>query len=225
MTAARSVVPKVVVVDYGRGNLWSVCQAVAAVGGEPRLSTEPALVRAADQLILPGVGAFGDAMEGLRARGLDEAVLAFAATGRPLLGVCLGMQLLLEASTEFGHHPGLGLIPGRVDRLPAPTAGARGTLRSYKIPNVGWCRLEPAAGGAPWAESLFAAVKPGDFAYFVHSYGAHPVDPRHRLADIDLGGLPVSAAITAGPITGCQFHPEKSGEVGLAILRAFVARG
>ena len=187
MSAPRSVVPKVVVVDYGRGNLWSVCQAVAAVGGEPRLSTEPAVVRAADQLILPGVGAFGDAMEGLQSRGLDEAVLAFAATGRPLLGVCLGMQLLLEASTEFGHHPGLGLIPGRVDRLPAPIAG--------------------------------------DFAYFVHSYGAHPADPRHRLADIDLGGVPVSAAITAGPITGCQFHPEKSGEVGLAILRAFVARG
>ena len=225
MSAARPVV----IVDYGRGNLWSVSQAVAAVGGEPRLSTEPAVVRAAEQLILPGVGAFGDAMEGLRARGLDEAVLAFAATGRPLLGVCLGMQLLLEASSEFGPHPGLGLIAGRVDRLPAPPAGARGTPRSYKIPpykipNVGWCRLEPAPGGTPWTESLFAAVKPGDFAYFVHSYGAHPVDPRHRLADIDLGGAPVSAAITAGPITGCQFHPEKSGEVGLAILRAFVAR-
>ena len=217
MSAARPVV----IVDYGRGNLWSVCQAVAAVGGEPRLSTEPAHVRTAEQVILPGVGAFGDAMAGLRARGLDEAVLAFAATGRPLLGVCLGMQLLLEASTEFGHHAGLGLIAGRVDRLPTPVAGARD---KYKIPNVGWCRLEPAAGGAPWAGSLFAAVKPGDFAYFVHSYGAHPADPRHRLADIDLGGAPVCAAITAGPITGCQFHPEKSGEVGLAILRAFVAR-
>lgn len=220
MSAARPVV----IVDYGRGNLWSVCQAVTAVGGEPRLSTEPTVVCAAEQLILPGVGAFGDAMAGLRARGLDEAVLAFAATGRPLLGVCLGMQLLLEASTEFGHHAGLGLIAGRVDRLPPPVTGARDKIPPYKIPNVGWCRLEPAVGGAPWAESLFAAVKPGDFAYFVHSYGAHPVDPRHRLADIDLGGAPVSAAITAGPITGCQFHPEKSGEVGLAILRAFVAR-
>jgi glutamine amidotransferase len=220
VSARHPVVPRpVVIVDYGRGNLWSVCQAVAAVGGEPRLSAEPAEVRAAEQLVLPGVGAFGDAMAGLRARGLDEAVRAFAATGRPLLGVCLGMQLLLEASSEFGHHPGLGLIAGRVDRLPAPAAGAR-----QKIPNVGWCRLEPAAGGAPWAESLFAAVKPGDFAYFVHSYAAHPADPRHRLAEIDFGGAPVAAAITAGPITGCQFHPEKSGEVGLAILRAFVAR-
>jgi glutamine amidotransferase len=222
VTASRPVV----VVDYGRGNLWSVCQAVAAAGGDPRLSTEPAVVRAAEQLILPGVGAFGDAMAGLRARGLDEAVLAFAATGRPLLGVCLGMQLLLEASSEFGDHPGLGLIRGRVDRLPPPAAGVRGTLRSHKIPNVGWCRLEPAPGGTPWAESLFAGVKPGDFAYFVHSYGAQPADPRHRLADIALGGgATVSAAVTAGPITGCQFHPEKSGEVGLAILRVFVARG
>jgi glutamine amidotransferase len=201
-----------------------VCQAVAAVGGEPRLSAEPAAVRAAEQLILPGVGAFGDAMAGLRARGLDEAVLAYAATGRPLLGVCLGMQLLLEASTEFGHHAGLGLIAGRVDRLPPPVTQARDKIPPYKIPNVGWCRLEPAGGGAPWAESLFAAVKPGDFAYFVHSYAAHPADLRQRLADIELGGTPVCAAITAGPITGCQFHPEKSGEVGLAILRAFVAR-
>jgi imidazole glycerol-phosphate synthase subunit HisH len=224
VSAAHPVLPKVVVVDYGRGNLWSVGQAVAAAGAEPQISTEPAVVRAAEQLILPGVGAFGDAMAGLRARGLDEAVLAFAATGRPLLGVCLGMQLLLEASTEFGHHAGLGLVPGRVDRLPAPAVPARGAIRSYKIPNVGWCRLEPAPGGTPWAESLFAAVKPGDFAYFVHSYAAHPADPRHRLADIELGGVPVTAAITAGPITGCQFHPEKSGEVGLAILRAFVAR-
>ncbi len=225
MSAARPVV----IVDYGRGNLWSVSQAVAAVGGAPRLSTEPAVVRTAEQLVLPGVGAFGDAMEGLRSRGLDEAVLAFAATGRPLLGVCLGMQLLLEASTEFGHHAGLGLIPGRVDRLPPPVTGARDRIPPYKIPpykipNVGWCRLEPAAGGVPWAESLFAAVKPGDFAYFVHSYGAHPADARHRLADIALGDAAVSAAITVGPITGCQFHPEKSGEVGLAILRAFVAQ-
>jgi glutamine amidotransferase len=229
VSAARAVVPSVVIVDYGRGNLWSVGQAVAAVGGVPRLAEEPAVVRAAERLILPGVGAFGDAMAGLRARGLDEAVLAFAATDRPLLGVCLGMQLLLEGSTEFGQHAGLGLIAGRVDRLPEPPAGAgdgtaRYKIRPYKIPNVGWCRLEPVPGGPAWADSLFAAVKPGDFAYFVHSYAAEPADPRHRLADIHLAGAPVAAAITAGPITGCQFHPEKSGEVGLSILRAFVAR-
>jgi glutamine amidotransferase len=215
-----SVARPVVVVDYGRGNLWSVCQAVTKVGGEARLSAEPATVRTAERLILPGVGAFGDAMAGLRARGLDEAIKEFAATGRPLLGVCLGMQLLLDASSEFGHHAGLALLPGEVDRLPKPPAGSR-----LKIPNVGWCRLAPAPGGAPWSDSLFASVKPGDFAYFVHSYAAHPREARHRLADIDFAGTPVSAAIAAGPIAGCQFHPEKSGEVGLAILHAFVDRG
>jgi glutamine amidotransferase len=206
------------VVDYGRGNLFSVCQAVTKVGGAPVLSADPAVVRAAERVILPGVGAFGDAMAGLRARGLDDAVRAFAATGRPLLGVCLGMQLLLAASTEFGDHEGLAILPGHVDRLPTPAPGGRD-----KIPNVGWCRLEPARDGVPWSESIFRGVKPGDFAYFVHSYAAHP-DPRHRLADIQFAGAPACAAIAAGPVAGCQFHPEKSGEVGLAIVDAFVNR-
>jgi len=215
MSGPRSVV----VVDYDRGNLFSVLQAVAKVGGAGRLSSEPAEVRGAERLILPGVGAFGDAMDGLRARGLDGAIREFAATGRPLLGICLGMQLLLEASTEFGHHAGLGLLPGSVERLPAPPVGHRD-----RIPNVGWCRLEPAAGGAAWADTILAAVKPGDFAYFVHSYSAHPRQACHRLADIEFAGAPACAAVAAGPIAGCQFHPEKSGEVGLSILDAFVNR-
>ena len=208
----------VVVVDYGRGNLFSVCQAVAKVGGAPTLSADPSVVGAAERVVLPGVGAFGDAMEGLRVRGLDDAVKGFAATGRPLLGVCLGMQLLLGASTEFGHHDGLALLPGHVDRLPMPRAGSR-----EKIPNVGWCQLEPARDGVAWSESIFRGVKPGDYAYFVHSYAAHP-DPRHRLADIAFAGAAASAAIAAGSIAGCQFHPEKSGEVGLSIVDAFVNR-
>lgn len=211
--------PRVVVVDYGRGNLFSVRQAVARVGGQPELSPDPDTVARAERLILPGVGAFGDAMAGLRARGLDEAVKAFAASGRPLLGICLGMQLLLEESTEFGRHAGLGLVPGRVDRLPRPIEANR-----EKIPNVGWCRLQPAPGGAAWGDSIFERVKPGDFAYFVHSYAVHPAEPRHRLADIAFGGAGVAAAIASGPVSGCQFHPEKSGEVGLAILDAFVHR-
>jgi glutamine amidotransferase len=215
MSAARPVV----VVDYGRGNLFSVCQAVARVGGEPRLTSEPEAVRRAERLILPGVGAFGDAMAGLRERGLEDAVKTFTAAGRPLLGLCLGMQLLLDESSEFGRHAGLGLIPGRVERLPAPPRGGRD-----KIPNVGWCRLEPTPGGMPWANSIFAGVKPGDFAYFVHSYTAQPTDPRHRLADIRFAGLAVAAAIARGSVAGCQFHPEKSGEVGLAILDTFVNR-
>lgn len=209
--------PEVVIVDYGRGNLFSVCQAVARVGGRPRLTDDPAVVAAAGRVILPGVGAFGDAMAGLRARGLDDGLRTLAATGRPLLGICLGMELLLDESSEFGRHAGLGLIPGRVDRLPDPAAGS-----GEKIPNVGWCRLVPAEGGHPWADSLFRGVKPGDFAYFVHSFAAWPRQARHRLADIAFGGALVAAAVTAGPVSGCQFHPEKSGEVGLSILDAFV---
>lgn len=209
----------VVIVDYGRGNLWSVCQAVGRAGGTPLLSSDPETVRRAERVILPGVGAFGDAMAGLGARGLDAAVREFARTGRPLLGVCLGMQLLLEESEEFGLHRGLALIAGRVERLPEPAPGGR-----EKIPNVGWCPLEPAPGGVPWALSLLAGVKPGDFAYFVHSYVAVPAERRHRLAEIVFAGARVPAAVAAGGVTGCQFHPEKSGEVGLTILDAFVNR-
>jgi glutamine amidotransferase len=208
---------EIVVVDYGRGNLFSVCQAIARVGGDARLTADADLVAAADRVILPGVGAFGDAMTALRARGLDRALQRFAAAGRPLLGICLGMELLLEESSEFGRHEGLALIPGRVDRLPDPAARS-----GEKIPNVGWCPLRPADGGTPWAESLLRGVKPGDHAYFVHSFAAWPRETRHRLADIAFGGTAVAAAITAGTISGCQFHPEKSGEVGLAILDAFV---
>jgi glutamine amidotransferase len=127
------------------------------------------------------------------------------------------MELLLDESSEFGRHAGLGLIPGRVQRLPEPVAGS-----GEKIPNVGWCRLLPAEGGVPWAESLFRGVKAGNYAYFVHSFAAVPREPRHRLADIAFGGTVVAAAITAGAVSGCQFHPEKSGEVGLSIVDAFV---
>jgi len=174
-------------------------------------------VAAASRLILPGVGAFGDAMAALNALGLAGAVKTFAATGRPLLGICLGMELLLDESSEFGRHAGLGLIPGRVDRLPAPPAGSR-----EKIPNVGWCPLAEPRQGAKWNGTIFADVKVGDFVYFVHSYAAYPADDGHRLADITFAGTGVTAAVTRENVTGCQFHPEKSGPVGLAMLSAFV---
>jgi glutamine amidotransferase len=209
----------VVVVDYERGNLHSVAQAVARVGGSPRLSADPAEIASAERLVLPGVGAFGDAMSRLAAAGLDDAVRRFAATGRPLLGVCLGMQLLFERSSEFGDHAGLALLPGRVERLPSPPAGHRD-----KIPNMGWCPLQPAPAGRPWALGLLAEVKPGAFAYFVHSFAAHPADPAHLVAVCEFGGTPVAAVVSSGAIVGCQFHPEKSGPVGLTIYDAFVHR-
>lgn len=211
--------PRIVIVDYDRGNLFSVRQAIARVGGDPVVTGDPAVVAGADRLILPGVGAFADAMVTLHGRGLDDAVKTFAATGRPFLGICLGMQLLFDESSEFGCHAGLGLIRGRVDRLPEPI-----DARREKIPNVGWSRLMPVTGGRPWPDSLFERVKPGDFAYFVHSYAPRPAERAQRLADIEFGGSAVAAAIAAGPIAACQFHPEKSGEVGLAILEAFVRR-
>jgi glutamine amidotransferase len=206
-------------VDYDRGNLFSVHQALARVGAAPRLSAAPAEVAGAERLVLPGVGAFGDAMAGLRARGLDEAITRFAATGRPLIGLCLGMQLLLEESSEFGRHAGLGILPGRVERLPVPPPDGRD-----KIPNVGWCRLEPAPDGPPWSSTVLAGVKPGEWAYFVHSYAVEPASAGDRVADIEFAGRRVAGAVARGAISGCQFHPEKSGEVGLSILDAFVNR-
>jgi glutamine amidotransferase len=209
--------PEVAIVDYGRGNLFSVRQAVSRVGGTPRLTADPEVVASAPRLILPGVGAFGDAMAGLRALGLAEAVKRYAASGRPLLGICLGMELLLDESTEFGRHDGLGLIPGRVDRLPEPAAGSR-----EKIPNVGWCALTKSDHGPAWRDSILSHIKAGDFVYFVHSFAAYPADPRHRLADIVFAGRAIAAVVTRDNVSGCQFHPEKSGDVGLAILASFV---
>ena len=207
----------ITVVDYKLNNLRSLENTLRRLGHDVCVTSNPEDVRTATKLILPGVGAFGDAMSGLRALGLDRAVKTFAAGGRPLLGICLGMELLLEESSEFGRHEGLGLIPGRVDRLPEPAAGSR-----EKIPNVGWCPLAEAEHGPVWKESIFNGVRVGDFVYFVHSYAAYPADPRDRLADIVFAGTAVTAAVARDNVSGCQFHPEKSGEVGLAILSAFV---
>lgn len=207
----------VAVIDYGYGNLHSIMKALAFVGCPARLVQDPAALESAPGAILPGVGAFGEGMEGLRRRGFDQAAKAFAATGKPLLGVCLGMQFLFSESEEFGLHPGLGLIPGRVVRFPAPVA-ADGY--NYKIPHIGWNALLKPAGG-DWSGSVLGALREGDEAYFVHSFVAVPQDPGAVLAQVEYGGHRVTAAVRAGNVSGCQFHPEKSREAGLAIIRAF----
>jgi glutamine amidotransferase len=211
--------PEVTVVDYGVGNLLSVQRGLEHCGAHVVLSADPEVVASASRVVLPGVGAFANAMEALRARGLVPAIRELAIRRTPLLGICLGMQLLLEESEEFGLTEGLGLIPGRV--VPVPTVTTGGEVQ--KIPHIGWNALHYAEACHDWRNTLLADNRPGEAVYFVHSFMAVPVDPAHRLADCLYGGNRISAVIGRENIMGCQFHPEKSGVVGLKILRNFCA--
>jgi glutamine amidotransferase len=203
-----------VVVDYGRGNLFSLGQALRHIGIDYTISDKPSDLETAERIIFPGVGAFGDAMQGLRDRGLVAPLLAAAAARKPILGICVGCQLLLSRSEEFGDHEGLGLIPGKVSRLPSPRAGDPAAIR---IPNVGWRELSVRAG-AP----LLDALSPGQMMYFVHSYAPRPDIRAHVCATIAVNGEDVPIVIARGNVIGVQFHPEKSGPPGLQILRKFV---
>ena len=198
----------VAVVDYGVGNLFSLCSSLEAIGAETVVTDDPALLAAADRIILPGVGAFGDAADKLRERGLFVVLRELAASGKPFMGICLGMQLLFEKGFEYGEHEGLGLIKGEV----RPIAEVIPT--DLKIPHIGWNSLNIKRD-----HPVLKYVKEGDFVYFVHSYFATDCDDS-VLATSEYG-IPVTAAVGCNNITGMQFHPEKSGEVGLNILRAF----
>lgn len=211
--------PKITVIDYGMGNLFSVRRALEFCGGDVRMSSTPQEILGSERVVLPGVGAFADGMAGLRSRGLIEPLLDFAHAGRPFLGICLGMQMLLSVGEEFGEHEGLGLIPGRVVAIPA--AGPDGIRR--KIPHVGWAELIKPEPVPSWQDTILADVPPGGSVYFVHSYAALPEDETHRLADSVYDGFRISAVIRAGAVCGCQFHPEKSGPVGLGIIERFLA--
>ena len=194
------------IIDYGVGNLFSLCSSFRAIGQEAFVSGDPAELAKADRLILPGVGAFEDAAKKLRQSGLDDFVRAQAAEGKPLMGICLGMQLLFEKSYEYGEHRGLGLLKGAV----VPMAGK--LPADLKVPHMGWNALQTKAG------SLLGPMD-GQYVYFVHSYYAE--DCSDSLSAVTDYGIPITAAVERGNIYGCQFHPEKSGNVGLAILRAF----
>jgi glutamine amidotransferase len=207
-----------VIVDYGSGNVLSVQRALEHCGGEVARAETPEQVRRAERLVLPGVGAFAACMGALEVRGLVPAIREFAASGRPFLGICVGMQILLEESEEFGRHAGIGLVPGRVARIAAD--GADG--KPHRVPHIGWAPLQPPDGRG-WAGTLLADLAPGDAAYFVHSYAAVPADPDHRLADVDYDGRTISAAIARDNVSGTQFHPEKSGPVGLKVIARFLA--
>ncbi|GFE85593.1 imidazole glycerol phosphate synthase subunit HisH [Steroidobacter agaridevorans] len=208
---------QVTVVDYGMGNLYSVQRALESVGAEVTVSGDAAVVAGASRLILPGVGAFADGMAGLRERGLVEPIRRHAQSGRPLMGICLGMQMLAGVSEEFGEHAGLDLIAGRVVAVPAVTTEGS----AQKIPNIGWRNLAPAEN-ADWSRTALATTRAGESVYLVHSFHFVPTDARHVLAHCEYGGHRVTAAVGGGRMIGCQFHPEKSGAVGLQILSRFV---
>ena len=183
------------------------------------MTDNPEKILAAKRVVLPGVGAFANAMQALEKLDLVSVIQEVALRKTPLLCICLGMQLLLEESDEFGITAGLGIIPGRV--VPVPNRTQLGSMQ--KIPHIGWSELHVADSQSDWQNSVLTDISPGDATYFVHSFMAVPTNSDHRIADFLYGGHKIPAVIGRDQITGCQFHPEKSGEVGLKILRRFCA--
>lgn len=203
----------IAILDYGVGNLRSVEKAFAALGHRAEVTDDPQRIRAADRVVLPGVGAFGAAMEALRAHGLEAVTREAAASGRPLLGICLGMQLLLSESEEIGCHRGLDLVPGRVLRFDERNLGD--AARGVKVPQIGWNALH-----FPRPSPLFAGLDEGAMVYFVHSYYCAPDDALAVAAETEFIA-PYCSALARKNLFGVQFHPEKSGAVGLKILDNF----
>lgn len=210
--------PTVTIVDYGRSNLLSVQRALEYCGANVEYATNADEIAQAKALVLPGVGAFADGMNLLRENGLARALCVRARQGVPLLGICLGMQFLFDSSSEDGLTPGLGLLPGTVEAIPGHTTQGQ----PLRVPHIGWAPLYPAQERDGFSGSTLEAIAPESQVYFVHGYQALPAQQADRLADTMYGGHRICAAVQHGNITGVQFHPEKSGEVGLAILRTFL---
>lgn len=208
--------PRVAIVDYGLGNLFSVRRACESAGLASAITSDKYETLTADAVILPGVGAFGDAMRALRELDLVTALRQVAASGKPLVGICLGMQLLMSESFEFGHHEGLGLVPGSVVALGQPCESGR----RLKVPQVGWNRICPAGN---WDKTLLEGVAPQEFMYFVHSYVVRPKDVSVVLATARYGDVEFCAALGSGSVFGCQFHPERSAAQGLRMYRNLAA--
>ena len=201
----------IAVVDYGVGNLFSLKSSLAAIGAEADVSGDEALIRSADKILLPGVGAFEDAARKLRECGLDKVICDEAAKGKPILGICLGMQMLFEKSFEYGEYEGLGLIKGEVRPI------SEVIPEGLKIPHIGWNALNFPKNKEK--NEIFKYLNEGDFVYFVHSYyGANCEESVIATSEY---GAPLTAAVASRNVYGCQFHPEKSGDVGLKILKAF----
>lgn len=215
--ARVTVQPRVAIVDYGLGNLFSIRQACARAGLDTVLVSEASGVAAAHALILPGVGAFGDAMATLRRLDLVAAIQDFAASGRPLMGICLGVQLLMSRSFEFGEHQGLNIIRGDVRHLGTPVLGAR----PLKVPQIGWNGIVPAPspGREEWSGTMLEGIARNEHMYFIHSYVVVPDDSAVVLSTSRYGDQVFCSSVQSGRIFACQFHPERSGPAGLAVYQ------
>lgn len=210
---------KITLLDYGMCNLLNVARAFEHCGAEVTITDDPTVALAADSLVVPGVGAFRQSILEVQARGFDDAIKRFVDTDRPFLGICVGMQILFESSEEFGDQSGLGVLQGSVKAVPKLTTDGV----SQRIPHIGWNHLTPPETGRSWSSSVledFERTHPA--VYFVHSFAAVPADPSVRLADTIYGGHRVCAAVQRNNVMATQFHPERSGEIGLDILRRFM---
>ncbi len=203
----------IVIIDYGVGNLKSLKRAFEEVGVAPVISDDPTVLANADALVLPGVGSFGAGMHGLTTRGLVDVVRAFGASGKPVLGICLGAQLLFSEGRELGIFPGLGLISGQVVAFPL-------LENSEKVPHMGWNMVSKPTG-VSWSDTVLEGLEPGVYAYFVHSYIMQPTEEKNVLATTTYGGYTFPAVVRFGNMYGAQFHPEKSATDGLAIIKNF----
>jgi len=211
---------KVTLIDYGMCNLLNVARALEVCGADLTVTEDPAVALAAEKLVVPGVGAFSECLRELHERGFADVIRRYADTERPLLGICVGMQMLFDASDEFGEHAGLGILSGNVRAIsPVTIEGA-----PQRVPHIGWNHLVSPETGRHWGNTLlhdFDGREPA--MYFVHSYAAEPAADDIRLADVMYGGRRLCAAVQRDNLMATQFHPERSGELGLAITRRFVA--
>jgi len=208
----------VTVIDYGLGNLLSVKRGLEYCGAKVILSSEPEIILSSKRIILPGVGAFSNAMDSLKKLDLVDVIREVANRKIPLLGICLGMQLLFDQSEEFGVTAGLGLIPGKVVSI---TVNTRKGERQ-KVPHIGWSEINMSNESTKWQNTILKSNQPGDALYFVHSFMASPNDVKCCYSECLYGDTKIVAVVIQDNITGCQFHPEKSGEMGLKILRNFL---
>lgn len=210
---------KIVLLDYGMCNLLNVVRAFEHCGAEVRVTENPDELEHADKVVVPGVGAFSECVRELEGRGFGDALRRFAETDRPLLGICVGMQMLFESSEEFGTYAGLGILRGHVQAVPNITTSGQ----SQRVPHIGWSHLIEPETGRSWAGTLLHDFEPGNPAvYFVHSFAVVPAEESLRLADTVYGGHRICAAIQKDNLMATQFHPERSGLVGLTVAKRFV---